>query len=77
MNLLYLIKTKGLGEFYVIAQSATQAQVKVETELAVSDYGFSDDRAVTTIDIVALEIREFPEGKLNFSSKNKLIICKP
>lgn len=74
--ILYKLITRGLGEFYLIANNATEAQNKLEGELRKANYGFHNDQDVINIEIITDELKEFPEGKLNFSSKSKLIICK-
>ncbi len=74
--MLYRINTAGLGEFYIVASDTHTALCTLRDMLSVADYGFSNDRAVESIDILANEIGEFPKGKPNFSSKDKLIISQ-
>lgn len=71
---LYLIETSGLGDFYVLSDGTTNAELKLSKMLDKADYGFSKDRAIVSIKIIAHEILEFPKGRPNFSSGNRLII---
>ncbi len=70
---LYQLETNN-DKFYVISDSLDKAKEKVESELKKADYGFSKDQIVTEIKILTSELTEFPTGKLNFSSGNRLII---
>lgn len=72
---LYLVKTKKLGDYYVIADNPTDAQQKVEGDLTKSAYGFTQDREVEVIQLLAKELQDFPEGKPNFSSGNNLLFA--
>jgi hypothetical protein len=64
---LYLV-TCGLGQLYVISTDYTTAQEKVEYELEKSNYGFSKDRKVTNIKLLAEEIKyNYKSDKLNFN----------
>jgi hypothetical protein len=71
---LYLLTTKGLGDFYIIAKDSLHATNVLGLNLDKADYGFSSQREVENIKIIAKEITTFSEGKLNFSSGNKLIL---
>ena len=75
---LYLLTTNGLGEFYLVAENPNDAKEKLELELNKSDYGFSGKRKVENIKILASEIKvDHNDGdKLNFSSDDRLLICK-
>ena len=73
---IYKLVTHGLGEFYVIAQTATDAESRLKKMLNDADYGFYVERQVVEWHLIAVELGEFPEGKANFSSKNKLIFPK-
>lgn len=73
---LYLLETQKLGDFYLIAKTPNDAKDKLEGDLDKADYGFSDDRKVKVITLLAEELGEFPEGTPNFSSKNKLLFTK-
>lgn len=70
---LYLITTK-LGTFYVISTDPTQAEIKLTDMLHKADYGFTVDRKITRIDVLATEIGEFPKGKPNFCGGDNLIL---
>lgn len=72
---LYLLKTKGLGEFYLIAKTPNDAQNKLESDLEKSDYGFYKDREVEVITLLSKKMKDFPEGKPNFSSSHKLLFA--
>lgn len=73
---LYLLETNKLGDYYLIAKSPNDAKEKLEGDLNKADYGFSDDREVKVITLLAKELGEFPEGKPNFSSNNRLLFAK-
>ena len=75
MNTLYLLKTKGLGDFYVVASSATEAEKRLEELLDLASYGFRPDRNLVTIQILAQELTEFPKGKPCFSGEEQTLIC--
>lgn len=72
---LYLLETNKLGDYYLIAKSPNEAKEKLEVDLNKANYGFSDGREVIVITLLAKEIGEFPDGKPNFSSKNRLLLC--
>lgn len=72
---LFILETNKLGSYYVIAESPNDAKAKLEKELNEADYGFSDDREVKVITLLAKELGEFPDGKPNFSSKNRLLFA--
>ena len=74
MEKLYKLTTSELGDFYVIAKDPTSAQKRLESELDKSNYGFSHERKVITIERLAEEIDYFPKDKMNFSSGCTLII---
>ncbi len=70
---LYLLTTKGLGDFYSVARNPNEAELKLKALLDKADYGFSDKRKVENIKLLAEELDAFPEGKPFFSSGNNLI----
>lgn len=70
---LYLLTTK-LGEFYVVATTATIAEEYLIEQLDKADYGFFNDRKVTNIKILAEKVTDFPAGKPNFSGGANLLI---
>ena len=74
---LYLLSTKRLGDFYVLAESPNDAEFKLSESLSLADYGFDAYRKVDNIKLVAEEIMEFPKGRPNFASGKKLIISNP
>ena len=53
MENLYLITTKGLGQFHVIANDPTEAQNALIKIYKDQDYGFEPDRYVTNIQWLA------------------------
>jgi len=71
---LYLLTTKGLGDFYLVSESPNEAQDKLTELLVKADYGFTDRRKVTNIKWLTDEISEFPKGKPNFSNDGNLIL---
>jgi len=71
---LYLIKTKGLGDYYVVDKTTNDAIYKLKSLLDRAEYGFFNHRKVASIDILTSEIDEFPAGTPNFSSDNTLIL---
>lgn len=76
---LYLLTTRGLGEFYMVANDPTEAEGRLQELLARADYGIRDKRQVINIQWLATEIGTFRE-KPFFSSGNKLILlasCEP
>lgn len=64
MNLYKL--TNKIGDYYVVAPNETKARECLETALDSADYGFSGQRIVTNIELVAEQIKQFA-GKPNFS----------
>ncbi len=49
-----------LGEFYVVAKDPTNAYKKIRTDLDDRDYGFSKDREMETVELIA-EASEYPD----------------
>ena len=74
MRKLYLVDTKQLGDFFVVATNYDEAEQKVAKNLNKADYGFNDRRVVSNIKLLASEITEFPKGKPNFSVDGDIII---
>ena len=72
---LYLLKTKNLGEYYVIAEHPTEAQKKLEDDLNKAAYGYSNDREVQSISLLAKELQDFPTDMPNFSSGCNLLFA--
>ena len=52
---LYRVTTRGCGTFYVIASSFDCAADEVTRELDAQDYGYSDQRVVTSVDFICRE----------------------
>ncbi len=73
-NKLYLVSTYGLGDFYIVSPDPTSAEKLLTSLLDKTDYGLWSNRKITNIKILTEELGEFPEGRTNFSSGNKLII---
>ena len=71
---LYLLTTNGCGDYYVVAKNSNDAEVKLNGLLNKADHGFLGDRTVRNINILAEEIKEFPKGKPNFCSEQRLIL---
>jgi hypothetical protein len=73
-KLLYLLTT-GLGDYYVVASNVNDAINYLQNMLTKSDYGFSHERVVTNIKIIAWEIYNFPADKPFFSGgKDKSLL---
>ena len=49
---LYLVHTRGIGDFYVVATSFDGASNAVEDTLHDLDYGYSDARDVISIELI-------------------------
>lgn len=60
---LYLVRN-GIGEFYVVAHSFDEAESMLTERLDQADYGFSSQRSVHSIDLVAAQ--HFFNGKQLF-----------
>lgn len=73
---LYLLTTKDLGDFYVVAQTANDAEYLLLESLDIADYGFNRQRKIINIKILAEEILDFPPLIPDFSSGNRLLISK-
>lgn len=71
---LYLLTTESLGDFYVLGSNPHIAESNLKMLLDKSDYGFNSGRKVIAFKLLAEEVTEFPQGKPNFSSGNKLIL---
>lgn len=67
---LYLLTTKGLGDFHVIATDPTQAEDFLLKVLNDQDYGFYDDRRIINIKLVD-ETPSFHVQKPFLSDKNR------
>jgi hypothetical protein len=72
---LYSLQTKGLGEFYVVAGDATQADQELTRRLDDKNYGISDDRLVLNTRLIAREAVDYGGG-LWFSGGRPLLIIK-
>jgi hypothetical protein len=74
---LYLLSTKGLGDYYVIAQSTDAAETELIRLLNLAEYGFSGNREVNNIKLISKELTYFPKDKPNFTNRGgELIIVK-
>jgi len=74
MMKLFLIETKGLGDYYVVDKDPTSAMERLRYLLDKADDGFSSQREVKSIDILTDEVHEFPKGKPFFCEKSRLIL---
>lgn len=70
MKNLYLITTRGLGDFYVLAVDPTRAQEALMFLLVESSYGLPPDRKVISITWIS----ELITGRPN-SGDNRLLIA--
>jgi len=74
---LCLITTIGLGDFYVVASNPTEAENEIEMLLDKADYGFSGERKVVNIKLLAHELSYFPKDRPSFRERgHELIIVK-
>lgn len=73
---LYLLETKGLGDYYVIAKDVLEAETILTNELDRADYGFSKDRLVIGIRLITQEVGEFPAGRPNFNDQSRLLVSE-
>jgi len=71
---LYLLTTRGLGDFYLVSRNPNEAELKLKGLLDEADYGFSEKRKVENIKLLAEELDSFPKGKPFFSSGNNFIL---
>ena len=62
---LYKIRNK-IGDFYVVAKDANSAMALLLDLLNDSDYGYSTNREITNIEIIAVE-EFYHTGKRRFS----------
>lgn len=79
MNNLYILTTRGLGDFHVLANDPTEALNSLEKILNNQEYGFSDDRKVINIKLVTQTLRaSYNEPKKPFLSdkSTRLLIVK-
>lgn len=77
MKNLYLLTTKGLGQFHVIANDPTQAQESLLKILDEQDYGFKSERQVTNIEWITEAFKpDFTDKSRPFlsSKENRLLI---
>ena len=59
---LYKLETK-IGTYWTIAEHPTEAEQKVTSILNERDYGYTDDRKVTSIIVVAEAIEDYLTDK--------------
>ncbi|MBR1377990.1 MAG: hypothetical protein IJ557_02545 [Bacteroidaceae bacterium] len=65
---LFLVKTRGCGEFYVVAGSFDQAADLVRNELGNQGYGYSGDQEVVSVQFLCRQ--HFFNGKRFLSGDN-------
>lgn len=72
---LYLMTTK-IGDYYVMADNATDGQIALEKALDSADYGFSRNRKVINIAFVGEQIVIDNKGRHGFwrDGANLLIV---
>ena len=75
MRKLYKVDNKK-NTYYIIAEDLNSAEKLLTTKLDEADYGFSDDRDPCLFEILATELHEFPEGKLNFCGEENLLFAE-
>jgi hypothetical protein len=73
-RILYKL-TNGIGNYYVVAPDPTSAVKKLEDKLNEASFGWSGNRIVHTIAVVAKEIENRLDGKPeSFRADNNLIL---
>lgn len=70
---LYTVETDTL-KYYVLAKHLTEAQTKVENALEEAAYGFTQERKVKIITLIATEIKKGEDETLKFNDEDKLIL---
>ena len=65
---LFLVQTRGCGEFYVVAGSFDLAADLVRDELTAQNYGYSDSREVVSVKFLCRQ--HFFGGKRFLSGDN-------
>jgi hypothetical protein len=50
--------TNGIGNWWVLANHPTEAEVKVTDHVNKNDYGFAKDRQVMSIELIATEAED-------------------
>ncbi len=75
---LYRLENRINNNWYVIADNPTEAENILESALYTENYGFTEQRKVTKIELVATEIEPALNSKFFFSGGDNLIIgcCK-
>ncbi len=72
---LYLLTTKGLGDFYIVEESPNDAEDKLTNVLTIADYGFVKDRKIINIKLIAQEMQEYNNKPfINGDSERRLIL---
>lgn len=69
---LFIVSTRGVGDFYVIAGSFDQAAELIKDELDNQNYGYSNDREVVSVKFICQQ--HFYNGKRYFSGDNKNLL---
>jgi hypothetical protein len=69
---LYLCHTRAV-KIYVLANDFQEAKMKVEDILNKSLYGYSNEREVYCVELIAKQMKEL-QGKPYFSEGNNIII---
>jgi hypothetical protein len=64
----------GLGDWYVVAEDPTVAQKDLEGRLNLQEYGFSNERKTTRIDLLARELGPGLNEKWFFCSGDNLLL---
>lgn len=65
---LFLVTTRGCGQFYVVAGSFDLAAELVRNELKAQNYGYSSDREVVSVKFLCRQ--HFSGGKRFLSGNN-------
>ena len=75
---LYRVTTFRLGDFYVVASSFDAAKEALESRLDKANYGFSDYRRITNIELVATETWSYADENKQYFHDNMtdLVVAK-
>ena len=68
---LYTLQTKGLGEFYVLADNPHDADTKLQKLFSENNYGYISDRLVMNTRLITEETGKKP---FVFSEEKRFII---
>lgn len=73
MKKLFLLTTKSLGDYYVIARDPNEADRLLTSKLDAADYGLYPGRLVLNIRLVSSSVTNPSYDKPFFTNDNRLI----